>query len=266
MILECTQCQMRYVVPDQAIGAEGRTVRCANCKHSWFQRPPLLDLNAADALPEEAAAPAMAPTPTPEPAAPESAPPAAASPPPPPVAAAAAPVQPAHRYVDPEGERAERGEPRRYDAFAPRPPFRPRRNPVRGWTVAAIAASVAMLIGIAAILYLGTPGIAARVGLPIGKIETPLLFADKQIERRNLSSGNELFAISGKVVNPTGERQRVPDIRVELQDAQERVVYSWTITPSQRELGPSGTILFHSAKLDVPANSKMLELSFVRGF
>lgn len=37
MILQCSECNARYVVPDSAIGADGRTVRCANCKHSWFQ-------------------------------------------------------------------------------------------------------------------------------------------------------------------------------------------------------------------------------------
>lgn len=48
MILQCSACNARYAVPDQAIGAAGRTVRCARCKHSWFQAPPegaLVDLD-----------------------------------------------------------------------------------------------------------------------------------------------------------------------------------------------------------------------------
>ena len=37
MILQCRQCRYRYYVPDTAIAPPGRTVRCANCKHSWFE-------------------------------------------------------------------------------------------------------------------------------------------------------------------------------------------------------------------------------------
>jgi len=245
MILECPECSTRYLVPDSAIGAEGRTVRCANCRHSWFQDPP----------PPEPAPPPPAVDPAPvfdpaqpvaavEPERPAFLEPAAI----PPVRPAAAPesVLPAPDY----------------DAFAPRPPFRPRRNTSKHWTVIAVLAGLLMIAGVAAIVFLGAPGLLARIGLPIGAQESPLRLKDNPIERRGLENGSELFAVSGQVSNPSSERQRVPDIRAELRDAQGRIVYSWTITPQQRTLNPGGTIDFNSAKLDVPANSKRLELSF----
>ncbi len=37
MQIACPACQTRYSVPDGAIPAEGRTVRCAKCRHSWFE-------------------------------------------------------------------------------------------------------------------------------------------------------------------------------------------------------------------------------------
>jgi predicted Zn finger-like uncharacterized protein len=226
MILECPECRTRYLVPDSAIGPDGRTVRCANCKHSWFQGPPALDLVARAE--------------------------AQAAPPPPP--------QP-ERYVPPPADNRH-ADSQDYDAFAHQPPFRPRRNPAKRWTIAAIAAGVAMVAGAGAIVSFGAGGIGGVIGLSLAQDATPLTLIDNPIERRELDNGSEMFAISGKVVNPTNDRQRVPDIRAELKDAQDRIVYSWTIRPEATTLAPKSSIEFNSAKLDVPVNSKHLVLSF----
>lgn len=39
MILVCPSCDAKFKIPDGAIPAEGRTVRCANCKNSWHAKP-----------------------------------------------------------------------------------------------------------------------------------------------------------------------------------------------------------------------------------
>lgn len=139
----------------------------------------------------------------------------------------------------------------------------PRRNPARRWTIAAVAAGLLMLAGVGIILWSSAPGLLARIGLPIGPAESPLRLVDNPIERRDLTNGSELFAVSGKVLNPSATSQRVPDIRADLRDASNRIVFSWTITPQQRTLAAKSAIDFNSAKLDVPVTSKRLELSFV---
>jgi predicted Zn finger-like uncharacterized protein len=39
MILSCKSCEKKFVVPDQAITAEGRTVQCGSCGNKWKQFP-----------------------------------------------------------------------------------------------------------------------------------------------------------------------------------------------------------------------------------
>jgi predicted Zn finger-like uncharacterized protein len=67
MIIACPACATRYVVPDSAIGVEGRTVRCAKCKHSWFQEGPVLDLPREAQIAEPPPQPEPAPPPPPPP-------------------------------------------------------------------------------------------------------------------------------------------------------------------------------------------------------
>jgi len=40
MILTCNSCGKKFVVPDDAITASGRTVQCGSCGNKWKQFPP----------------------------------------------------------------------------------------------------------------------------------------------------------------------------------------------------------------------------------
>jgi flagellar basal body-associated protein FliL len=143
-------------------------------------------------------------------------------------------------------------------------PERPaRRNPARMWTMLAVAAAVLMLIAVAAISYFGIPvmgGQNAAARDPGGS--ALVLEVTRDPERRLMESGNELLAVSGRIVNPTDQVQPVPQIRAELRDAQGRVVYGWAISAPVPRLRPKQSATFNSAEVDVPRGARALNLRF----
>jgi flagellar basal body-associated protein FliL len=145
-----------------------------------------------------------------------------------------------------------------FDAFAHEPPFRPRRNPAKLWTLLAVAAAVVMLSAVAAISWFGFPELGGRLAGGAGASPFEI---KGSAQRQEMASGNELLTVTGRITNLTGKVQRVPQIRAELRDAQGRSVYSWSISAPVSELQPRQSATFNSAEVDVPRGAKALNLS-----
>ncbi|TRW17572.1 zinc-ribbon domain-containing protein [Glacieibacterium frigidum] len=73
MIVSCPECGARYRLADDAIPVEGRAMRCAACKHRWYEMgPDPVAAAPSEPVPEPAAEPVLTPeqaawSPDPEP-------------------------------------------------------------------------------------------------------------------------------------------------------------------------------------------------------
>lgn len=67
MIIKCSECSTKFVVAPEAIGPEGRMVRCAKCSHVWHADPAPENHEIVPTKVIETPKPVIDPKPTPEP-------------------------------------------------------------------------------------------------------------------------------------------------------------------------------------------------------
>jgi predicted Zn finger-like uncharacterized protein len=289
MILICPACGTQYVVKDGAIPSQGRQVRCASCKHSWHQDPEPLDLGASEEEIETVAEAALI-DPSSGPEAEERAYEAAAlaeSDPDsgqlieetPEYAAAEEADDPGEMLSEPlaedsaplpetvEGSPSEEPwtrEPENSgfsdDSFSPFA-HRELHEPGRRKPLVTILIAVLLIAALAAAFwFLAPPEWKQRVGIA-SVAGTPLQLMMTHSDRQRLASGNELLAVTGRVINPTEESQPVPPIQAQLRTRSGQLVYSWTIAPPAKSLPPGASATFNSAEVNVPAGGDELTIT-----
>ena len=231
MELVCPSCETRFNVPDQAIGASGRTVKCSQCDHVWHAHA-----NDAGKIPPapapESALESPAPAVTPAPIRTEPTPAA--------VRDSDAPPPDRTEELPPVWDR-------------PHPASEFDETPTRekrpwGWIIVGLA----LLLAVAA-TYVLRNEIASAIpaskrlytlaGIPLHQTGEGLDFIELQ-SKSDTKDGELVLTVSGFIKNRTDLTLDVPQIKVTVVDKADEPVAEFVRPPPQPAIDPRDLMRF----------------------
>ena len=235
MILTCPSCDTRYSIDPGSLLPAGRTVRCANCGHSWTERPPR-------DMPRSVEAPAPAPR--------------------------EAEVEEAEEDDDFEVPSIED-----VTVQAARPPrafVAPGRRGSGGiiaWS--SFAAVVLLLLGggfflRGMIMDLWPPATKLYQLAGLAPQETYALALLNVAPAQEVDGNNNVvIVITGAISNITNQVQPVPKLRGSLLDSNSREIFTWTFDPPTPELEAGEQREFATRVPNPPPGARGVAVTFV---
>lgn len=239
MILTCPNCATRYSTTAEAIGANGRTVRCSNCEKTWFvtMEPDILDLKQQEKeeqrindAPKESARSEV-----------ESSG----------FGLQTQPVTGAHVQIRDMADQ------------------RRRNRSLMGvsmiWfvTIAILAMGILYaFLNRQAIVerYNASASIYKALGINVKSIG--LEFEDPTIRRLPID-GVETLVINGHIVNISDETRPIPMLELSILNKANEKLASWVIDPPQAEIEAGGRIAYTSEYQNPPVDGQEVEYRFV---
>ncbi len=244
MLIVCPSCASEYMIDPGRLGAEGRTVRCAGCKSTWFVAPEAEEMSAPEVPPDGAGDDAGDDWDA---------------------AAAAAESAPPFRddAVEQEQEQDAWVRAAASGGGKHRPAMAPRLRAVAGLLaiLAVLVAAGSAVWGRAHVVRMvpATAALYAAVGLPVNL---------RGIEFRRVRSelvgvGAETFLIvEGEVANISGRDAPVPPIEIGLRGAEGQMLYTWSNDPPLQSLASGDAVPFRARLAAPPAEARQVLVRF----
>lgn len=136
-----------------------------------------------------------------------------------------------------------------HSRFAHEPLLKPRRNPARMWTLAAVMFATISLGAIGATAWYGLPNWMPFAS-PLFAEDQPGLkmnFPKKQQARSQLPDGTWIFQANGTVTNISQDPRSVPALLIVLRDSRGVVFRRSEVRPAKQVLAPGESVTINEA-------------------